>query len=109
MSRNCLIDMKNAVKELYEKARWLVCDYTEIDERDVITSNREVCVDARYILVGVLSEYLTDEEIAKQSGLTRACCNKIRNGMRAKMTRYSFRCMFQSIKGKVKDKVDNPF
>lgn len=100
---------KNAVKELYEYAINVVCEYSELEEHDIMTSNKEEYVNARYALIGALSEYLTDEEIAKHSSLTRACANKIRNGMRERLNRYSFRCMFQSIKGKVKDKVDNPF
>ena len=87
------------VQELWEKAKYLVCDYTELSEEDVLTSNREECVDARYILVGIMGEYLTDEEIAKLSGLTRECCNKIRNGMKVKFMRFSFRCLYQSVKG----------
>lgn len=101
--------MKNAVKMLYEQTRWLVCDYTEIEEHDILTSNREECVDARYIMIGVLSEYLTDDEIAKQSGLTRACCNKIRNGVRAKLGRFSFRCLYQSVLGAIKEWYESEF
>lgn len=95
--------MKNAVKELWLQTQWLVCNYTEIEEKDIMSSNREECVDARYILVGVVSEWLTDEEIAKQSGLTRACCNKIRNGMKAKMRRLSFRCLYESVRCAMKE------
>lgn len=91
------------VQELWEKAKYLVCDYTELSEEDVLTSNREECVDARYILIGVLAEYLTDEEIAKLSGLTRSCCNKIRNGMRMRLSRFSFHCFFHSVNGLVKE------
>lgn len=94
------------MRAIYEQVRWLVCDYTEISEEEMLTSNREECVDARYILVGVLSQYLTDEEIAKQSGLTRSCCNKIRNGMKAKLTRFSFRCLYESVSTNIREWVD---
>lgn len=94
---------KNVIKQLFDQTLWLVCDYTELNVEDIHHSNREECVDARYILVGILTDYLTDDEIAKLSGLTRACCNKIRNGMTAKLKRLSFRCLFRSVKDNIKE------
>lgn len=94
---------KNVIKQLFDQTLWLVCDYTELNVDDMLGSNREECVDARYILVGVLADYFTDEEIAKLSGLTRACCNKIRNGMIAKLKRLSFRCLYNSVKENIKE------
>lgn len=93
----------NVIKRLYDQTLWLVCDYTELNVDDIYNSNREECVDARYILVGILTDYLTDEEIAKLSGLTRACCNKIRNGMATKLKRLSFRCLYSSVKDNIKE------
>lgn len=98
---------KNSSKALYSQVMWLVSDYTELNENEIITSNREECVDARYILVGVLSSYLTDDEIARISGLTRACANKIRNGMKARMGRFSFRCLHESVRMIIKEWVEN--
>lgn len=89
---------KNPTKELYDKVKYLVSDYAELSEDDILTSNKEECVNARYIMIGILGDYLTDEEIARCTGLTRACANKIRNGMRAKMNRFSFRCLYESVK-----------
>ena len=89
--------MKKDLLKLYEQIKYLVCDYSELNENEVLLSNREECVDARYIMVGVLSNYFTDDEIAKFTGLTRACANKIRNGMKAKMSRLSFRSLYYSV------------
>lgn len=94
---------KNRVKVLFNEVKYLVSDYSELSDQEILSSNREECVDARYIMVGVLTDYLTDDEIARFSGLTRACCNKIRNGMRAKLNRFSFRCLYNSVKGAVKE------
>lgn len=94
---------KKAIKRLYDQTLWLVSDYTELQHSEILQSNREECVDARYILIGVLGEYLTDEELAQLTKLTRSCCNKIRNGMKAKMYRYSFRCLFNSVNELVKN------
>ena len=91
------------IKEMWEHTKGLVCVYSGVKEEDLLTSNKEDCVDARYILIGVLAEYLTDDEISKLSGLTRSCCNKIRNGMRMRLSRFSFRCFFYSVNGLVKE------
>lgn len=99
--------MRVELSRLYDQTMFLVCDYSELSEKEVLTSNKEECVDARYILAGVLSEYLTDEEIARLTGLTRACANKIRNGMRAKLNRFSFRCLYNSVKGAIKEWYEN--
>lgn len=101
--------VKKELTKLYDQVLYLVCDYSELEKTEVLTSNREECVDARYILVGVLSEYLTDDEISRLSGLTRACANKIRNGMRAKLNRFSFRCLYNSVNGAIKKWYENEF
>lgn len=95
------------VKELYAQTLYLVCDYTELSEDDVLTSNREECVDARYIIVSVLGEWLTDDEIAKLTGLTRSGCNKMRNGMQVKLTRFSFRALYESVKDNIREWLDS--
>lgn len=86
-----------AIQELYEKMLWLVCDYAELPADEVLNSNREECVNARCALVKVLSEWMTDEEIAKYTGLTRAGVNKLRNGARERMRRYSFKCLVECV------------
>ena len=88
---------------LYDRVKSVVSDYSEIAESDILGSNREECVDARYILIGVLGDWLTDEEISKLTGLTRACANKIRNGMRARLSRFSFRCLYNSVVVAIKE------
>lgn len=98
--------MKAEITRLYDQVMYLVCDYSELGKEDVLLSNREECVNARYILVGVLGDYLTDDEIAKLTGLTRACANKIRNGMRARQNRFSFRCLYNSVKGALKERLE---
>lgn len=98
---------KKAIKRLYDQTLWLVSDYTELQQNEILKSNKEECVDARYILAGILSDYLTDDEIARFTGLTRACCNKIRNGMIAKLSRFSFRCLYNSVKGAIKEWYEN--
>lgn len=74
-----------------------VCRHTGIDEARIYNSNKEACVDARYILVHLLSQKFTDEEIASFTGLSRTCANKIRNSFRYKLKKFSVRCTMEDI------------
>lgn len=49
--------------DLYQIMMSTVCRHTGVGELDMIESNKEECVDARYILIYFLSKYLTDEDI----------------------------------------------
>lgn len=44
------------IVDMYQKVVAVVCQTTGIDEYSMFHSNKEVCVDARSILVNVLTE-----------------------------------------------------
>lgn len=80
--------------DLYQIMMSTVCRHTGVGELDMIESNKEECVDARYILIYFLSKYLTDEDISKNTGLTRQAVNYIRNHFENKMNKWTVRnCM----------------
>lgn len=79
------------MKELYQTVMSAVCRHTGIREDNVLGSNREECVDARYILIHILALFLTDEEIAGQTKLPRQSVNRIRNRFAVKMNKWSIR------------------
>ena len=80
--------------DLYQIMMSTVCRHTGVGELDMIESNKEECVDARYILIYFLSKYLTDEDISKNTGLTRQAVNYIRNHFENKMNKWSIKsCM----------------
>lgn len=85
------------INEYYRKILECVCKYTLIDEHSILNSNKEACVDARYVLVHILSQKFTDEEIGKMSGLSRTCANKIRNGFKYKFKKFSVRCIMEEV------------
>lgn len=81
--------------ELYQAMAATVCRHTGVREMDMFGSNKEECVDARYILIHLLSRYLTDEDISRVTGLTRQAVNYIRNHFEQKMNKWSIRsCMY---------------
>lgn len=56
-----------------------VCKSTDLDAESVKSSNREECVDARYVVIAVLSEKLSDKQIAEVSGWSVQLVNKAKN------------------------------
>lgn len=75
-----------------------VCSSTGLTVEEIFTCNREDCVDARYVLVYLLSEYLTDTEIARLAPIGRTGANKIRNTFRYKARKFSVRCLVSEIR-----------
>lgn len=84
-------------KEFYNEALELVKRITKIKEQEMFSSNKECCVDARYILVGNLSGYYTDTEISELTGIGKTTANKIRNGYRPKLRKFTFRIRYMEV------------
>ena len=66
--------------ELFNEVLWKVCEMTELSVEKVCKSNLEDCVDARYVVIAVLSEKLSDKQIAEVSGWSVQLVNKAKNG-----------------------------
>jgi hypothetical protein len=66
-------------KELFNEVMENVCRSLELDRKSVMHSNKEECVDARYVIIAVLSEILSDRQIAEVSGWSVQLVNKARN------------------------------
>ena len=66
-------------KEIFNEVLENVCKAMELDADSVKHSNKEECVDARYLVIAVLSERLSDRQIAEVSGWSYQLVNKARN------------------------------
>ena len=66
-------------KELFDNILENVCKAMELDADSVMHSNKEEYVDARYVIIAVLSERLSDRQIAEVSGWSVQLVNKARN------------------------------
>ena len=69
-------------KELFNEVMGNVCRSLELDAESVKCSNKEECVDARYVIIAVLSERLSDRQIAEASGWSVQLVNKARNAFK---------------------------
>lgn len=87
--------MKNI--DLYKELVAVVSKETGVEESDIIHSNSEEAVDARYILIHLLSQKLTDIQISSLTRLTRQSVNKIRNNFQYKIKKWSVATNLQHI------------
>lgn len=78
----CMMDV---VLRVFDNALKTVERVMKVQRAEVMASNKEVAADARCLLVWVLSEDLTDGEIARCMGVTRQAVNGIRNGARMRI------------------------
>lgn len=75
-------------KEFFDGILGKVCNLTELSVGKVCKSNEEECVDARYLLIAVLSERMNDRQIAELGGWSVSFVNKARNN-------FQDRCKFR--------------
>jgi hypothetical protein len=75
-------------REFFEETLRKVCEMTELSVDKVCKSNLEECVDARHLLISVLSERLNDRQIAELGGWSVQLVNKVRNS-------FSDRCKYR--------------
>ena len=65
--------------ELFNNVLDNVCKVADLDADSVMCCNKEECVDARYLVIAVLSEKLSDKQIAEVSGWSIQLVNKAKN------------------------------
>lgn len=66
-------------KEIFNEVLNNVCKAMDLNVDSVMHSNKEECVDARYLVVALLSERFSDRQIAEVSGWSCQLANKARN------------------------------
>ena len=91
--------MKNI--DLYNEVVVAVKNETGVEEYEMLHSNSEEAVVARYILIYLLSQKLTDTQISSLTRLTRQSVNKIRNNFQYKIKKWSVATNLQHISNEV--------
>lgn len=88
--------MNSEIKSFYSEATKKVREIVGIS--DIFNSNKEEHVDARSILIYILSSKgISDSEISSLTGLTRQCVNKLKNGHKYRKSRWSYISNLQQI------------
>lgn len=84
-------------ESLYREMLDVVCAVTGVNENDLLSSNREECADARFLLVLALSMRLTDLEICGLLRRTRQGISFIRSNV-SKLRKWSVNAYWKEIK-----------
>lgn len=80
----------------------IVEEITGITSSEILTSNREEQVDARYIFVNILSERgYSDSKISQLTTLTRPCICMLRNKFQYRRKRYFVGLNYNKVKERV--------
>lgn len=66
-------------KEIFNEVLAKVAEVMDVERVDVLRCNREECVDARYVVIAVLSVRFSDRVIAEMGGWSVQLVNKARN------------------------------
>ena len=67
------------IKAYFNEILGKVCGMTELSAGKVCKCNEEECVDARYLVIAVMSARYNDRQIAEVSGWSVQLVNKARN------------------------------
>ena len=82
----------------FENILGKVAEMTEISLEKVLKSNEEECVDARYVVIAVLSEKLSDKQIAEVSGWSVQLVNKAKNSFHKRCNyRWGLKDMYKKL------------
>lgn len=85
-------------RDLFEEILGKVCEMTELPGEKVCESNLEECVDARYLVIAVLSKKLSDKQIAEVSGWSIQLVNKAKNNFHKRCNyRWGLKEMYKKI------------
>lgn len=85
-------------REYFDFILGKVCELTELSVEKVCKSNLEECVDARYLVIAVLSEKLSDKQIAEVSGWSVQLVNKAKNNFHNRCKcRYGLKDMYKKM------------
>lgn len=87
------------MRDLYQLTMSTVCRHTGFSEMQILHDRRELCTDARYLLVHLLSEKLRCHEIVHLSGLPKQTVSQIINSYsdRARW-KHSLRCCEKEVR-----------
>ena len=92
--------MNTLIEDFYQKASQVVINVTGVEH--IFQSNQEEAVDARSILIYILSEKgITDTQIASLTHLTRQGVNKLKNSARYRKQKFSFASNLQQIRNEL--------
>lgn len=87
-------------KDYFNEILGKVAEMTELSVGKVCKSNQEECVDARYVLIAVLSERYSDRQIAELGGWSVQLVNKAKNAFKDRCKyRWGLKELYKEVRG----------
>lgn len=77
-------------KEILDKILNYISEYFIIDKNLIMVSKAEEYVNARYIIIRILSDYYSDREISQMTELTKSGVNNIKNKFKFRTDLFEF-------------------
>lgn len=88
--------------KLFSQALLIISNSFNLSNEDIMRRNMENCVNARYILIGSVCKYFSDNELSNIFHTSRSLINKIRNSISKKCNQsYLFKQKFSEISSKI--------
>ena len=82
------------MREFYQNVMAVVCRHTEFNEPQLLHDRHEIVTDARHLLVHLLGEKLTNQEIVHATGLLKQTVSRLMNGYSIRhKQKFSLRCL----------------
>lgn len=85
-------------EELFESVLQEVCKAFEMEREQVLNGRKEESVDARSVLIEVLSRYLNDSQVGDLIGKDRRSVNYLRNNFRDRIKKWAVRVAYDEVK-----------
>lgn len=88
--------------DIIDKVIAMACSLMGTNEQQLFSTNMEEYVDTRALIFTTLfSLGMTDKEMAHRCNVSRQCVNKLRNGFRERMRKWSVRHAYKEINQKI--------
>lgn len=82
------------MREFYQNVMAVVCRHTGFNEPQLLHDRHEIVTDARHLLVHLLGEKLTNQEIVHATGLLKQTVSRLMNGYAVRYKqKFSLRCL----------------
>lgn len=82
------------MRDYYQLVMSVICRHTGFNEMQLLHDRHELTTDARHLLMHLLSERLTNQDIVHLTRLPKQTVSRLLNGYRMRCKqKYSLRCL----------------
>ena len=87
------------MRQFYQSVMGAICSHTGFSEAEILHDRHEIITDARHLLIQLLREKLTNQEIVHLTSLPKQTVSRLLNGYRMRCKqKYSLRRMEEEVR-----------